>query len=148
MWAWISQKPQKLTSQHHRNTRLWSLITYEHAAKSWGSTTSISLSYRLAKSKAPTLASLQIAEWRSTTRTARSTVRRPPPPPTTTTQTRNRTRRDTPRPTARLPRLLLEQMARRPDLESVTMISDSSRRRPLGSNLPKFWLLVCLMSHR
>ena len=47
----------------------------------------------------------------------------------------------------RLP-LPMEQVARRPDLESVTMISDSSRRRPLGSNLPKFWLLVCLMSHR
>ena len=102
MPTWISQNPQKLTSQHHRNTRLWSLITYEHAAKSWGSTTSISLSYRLAKSKAPTLASLQIAEWRSTTRTARSTVRRSPPPTTTTTRTRNRTRRDTSRPTTRL----------------------------------------------
>ena len=96
------KNPQKLTSQHHLNTWLWSLITCEHAAKSWGSTTSISLSYRLAKSKAPTLASLQIAEWRSTTRTARSTVRRPPPPPTTTTRTRNRTRRDTSRPTTRL----------------------------------------------
>ena len=150
MWACIFQKPQKLTSQHHLNTRLRSLIKCEHAAKSWGSTTSISLSYRLAKSKAPTLASLQIAEWRSTTRTARSTVRRPPPPPTTTTRTRNRTRRDTSRPTTRLPRLPLplEQVARRPDLESVTMISNSSRRRALGPNLPKFWLLVCLMSHR
>ena len=47
----------------------------------------------------------------------------------------------------RLP-LPLEQVARRPDLESVTMISNSSRRRALGPNLPKFWLSVCLMSHR
>ena len=36
---------------------MWALITCEHAAKSWGSTTSISLSYRLAKSRVSTLAS-------------------------------------------------------------------------------------------
>ena len=47
-----SQKNQNLTSQLHRGTRLLALITCEHAAKSWGSTTSISLSYRLAKSRA------------------------------------------------------------------------------------------------
>ena len=151
MQAWTSQKPQKLTSQHHRNTRLWSLITCEHAAKSWGSTTSISLSYRLAKSRAIS----PLASPRSLNGARRLGQRGAP------FVGRRRRRRRRPglgigpgghveaddEALLRLP-LPLEQVARRPDLESVTMISNSSRRRPLGPNLPKFWLLVCLMSHR
>ena len=45
----------------------------------------------------------------------------------------------------RLP-LPLEQVARRPDLESVTMISNSSRRRPLARAEPA-QVLVVSVSH-